>query len=353
MEETLSTLDYAIRAKSIRNKPEINQRMTRNALLKEYVTEIERLKADVLAAREKNGIFFSEETWTQLTAEQELRQTEFEEAKRQVEIVESQLRAVREEFEEGIALLMKRDGELRVAKERLRDTEMELGAKESELKVVREALEDEVVVRQAHQKTEVILDGVASGLKNIVGESLADVSALFDKLGKTVPHAQHIMTYCLSDRKGGVLDSNAKAVLSNGKIISSESKLLATKLEAFINTALNHVQKLLTEARKFRTTETETLSAHSDHIDKQLQGIQDALGIILTQDKLSQEAIAVLKDTVIGTAENVKNGFKAWSEGLVKNCESFCKAVEGSGADGFTAVSEILVGFHFNNFFYR
>src|SRR5579863_1482937 len=29
MEETLSTLDYAIRAKSIRNRPEINQRMTR------------------------------------------------------------------------------------------------------------------------------------------------------------------------------------------------------------------------------------------------------------------------------------------------------------------------------------
>ena len=29
MEETLFTLDYALRAKSIRNKPELNQRMTR------------------------------------------------------------------------------------------------------------------------------------------------------------------------------------------------------------------------------------------------------------------------------------------------------------------------------------
>jgi kinesin family member 11 len=48
MEETLSTLDYALRAKSIRNKPEINQRMTRNGLLKEYIGEIDRLKADLL-----------------------------------------------------------------------------------------------------------------------------------------------------------------------------------------------------------------------------------------------------------------------------------------------------------------
>lgn len=80
-----------------------------SSLLKEHVAEIERLKADLLAVREKNGIFLSEETWTQLTAEQELRQTEFEEAKKQVEIVESQMQAVREEFDQSIALLMKRD----------------------------------------------------------------------------------------------------------------------------------------------------------------------------------------------------------------------------------------------------
>ena len=113
MEETLSTLDYAIRAKSIRNRPEVNQRMTRNSLLKEYVAEIERLKADVLAAREKNGIILPEERWNQIMSEQELHETEMQEARKQVDIVESQLRNVREEFEQSIALLMKRDGELK------------------------------------------------------------------------------------------------------------------------------------------------------------------------------------------------------------------------------------------------
>jgi kinesin family protein 11 len=57
MEGTLSTLDYAFHAKSIHNKPGVNQRMTRNALLKEFVAEIEHLKADGLATHEKNGIF--------------------------------------------------------------------------------------------------------------------------------------------------------------------------------------------------------------------------------------------------------------------------------------------------------
>jgi hypothetical protein len=49
-EETLSTLDYATRATRITNKPEINQRMTKGVLIKEYVMEIERLKADLLVS---------------------------------------------------------------------------------------------------------------------------------------------------------------------------------------------------------------------------------------------------------------------------------------------------------------
>ncbi len=83
LEETLSTLDYALRAKSIRNKPELNQRMTRNSLLKEYIAEIDTLKADLLAAREKNGIYFSEETWKQRMAAAELKKPSFQRQRKQ------------------------------------------------------------------------------------------------------------------------------------------------------------------------------------------------------------------------------------------------------------------------------
>nr|CAG8557254.1 318_t:CDS:2 [Entrophospora candida] len=47
LEETISTLDYATRAKNIRNKPVANQRVTKKALIQEYVYQIERLKADL------------------------------------------------------------------------------------------------------------------------------------------------------------------------------------------------------------------------------------------------------------------------------------------------------------------
>jgi len=186
LEETLSTLDYAMRAKSIQNKPELNQRMTRNALLKEYVAEIERLKADVLAAREKNGIFFSEETWAKMTAEQELRQTEIAEAKKHVEIVENQMRVVREEFEQSIGLLMKRDAELKDTKEKLQETKQDLVQREGELCETKVALEEEIIVREAYQDNESTLDAVAGGLKTVAQDSIRDISGLFAKLRKSM-----------------------------------------------------------------------------------------------------------------------------------------------------------------------
>jgi kinesin family member 11 len=184
LEETLSTLDYALRAKSIKNKPELNQRMTRNSLLKEYAAEIEHLKADLLAAREKNGIFFSEETWNRLNSEQELRETELMEAKKQVAIVENQMRNVRDEFDESIALLKRREEELQDTQARLEETEKSLDLREKELREAINSYDEEVVVRQAHQATEVSLDEIASGLKRVVAQSLRDINGLFDKLGK-------------------------------------------------------------------------------------------------------------------------------------------------------------------------
>jgi kinesin family protein 11 len=186
-----------MRAKSIRNKPELNQRMTRNSLLKEYVVEIERLKADVLAAREKNGIFFSEETWLHLSAEQEMRKTELEEAKKQVQIVEGQMRTERDEFEQSIALLKKTEGELKDTRDQLKETEELLHRKQVELKLVQGTLEEETIVRQAHQETEGRLNGVALGLKVVIRDSVKDVGGLFDKLGKSASRLLTLLSLSL------------------------------------------------------------------------------------------------------------------------------------------------------------
>ncbi|XP_010557298.1 PREDICTED: kinesin-like protein KIN-5A [Tarenaya hassleriana] len=69
LEETLGTLDYAHRAKNIKNKPEVNQKMMKSAIMKDLYSEIERLKQEVYAAREKNGIYIPKERYVQEEAE--------------------------------------------------------------------------------------------------------------------------------------------------------------------------------------------------------------------------------------------------------------------------------------------
>ncbi|KAG2494956.1 hypothetical protein HYH03_006891 [Edaphochlamys debaryana] len=56
-EETISTLDYAHRAKNIRNRPEVNQKISKTAMIKEMSSEMEKLRMELVAQREKNGVY--------------------------------------------------------------------------------------------------------------------------------------------------------------------------------------------------------------------------------------------------------------------------------------------------------
>lgn len=58
-EETLNTLDYALKAKNIKNKPEVNQKISKTQMIKELAGDIEKLKRDLLMQREKSGVFIS------------------------------------------------------------------------------------------------------------------------------------------------------------------------------------------------------------------------------------------------------------------------------------------------------
>ncbi|TIB11848.1 hypothetical protein E3P92_02741 [Wallemia ichthyophaga] len=62
IEETLSTLDYALRAKSIENKPQVQQKTSKNTYINDLVAENVRVKAEFRASIEhNNGMWFSKE----------------------------------------------------------------------------------------------------------------------------------------------------------------------------------------------------------------------------------------------------------------------------------------------------
>ena len=80
-EETVATAGVRARARSVRCKPEVNRRVTRNALARELRLEIETLRRDLDATRLKNGVYVARETH----AAEQAKKTEREEKVRSLQ----------------------------------------------------------------------------------------------------------------------------------------------------------------------------------------------------------------------------------------------------------------------------
>ena len=111
-EESQSTMDYAARAKNILNRPEVNAKLTKKALIKEYTDEIDRLRKDLVAAREKNGVFVSAERFDGMEAEIEEQKRHIEEMEEQLKTTVAEMTKATKLFEEKAAALEKTEAEL-------------------------------------------------------------------------------------------------------------------------------------------------------------------------------------------------------------------------------------------------
>ncbi|XP_034231608.1 kinesin-like protein KIF11-A [Thrips palmi] len=68
-EETLSTLDYAHRAKSVANRPEVNQKISQTVVMKEYMDVIQDLKKKLELTRNGSGVYVNDENYKQIVAQ--------------------------------------------------------------------------------------------------------------------------------------------------------------------------------------------------------------------------------------------------------------------------------------------
>nr|XP_048294880.1 kinesin-like protein KIF11 [Myodes glareolus] len=198
LEETLSTLEYAHRAKNIMNKPEVNQKLTKKALIKEYTEEIERLKRDLAAVREKNGVYISEESFRAMNGKLTVQEEQIVELAEKIGVLEEELSKVTELFVDSKNELDQCKSDLQTKTQELETTQKHL--QETKLQLVKEEY-----VSSALEKTEAKLHDTASKLLNTVKETTKDVSGLHSKL----------------DRKRAIDAHNAEAQDSFGKNLNS------------------------------------------------------------------------------------------------------------------------------------
>nr|CAD2174920.1 unnamed protein product [Meloidogyne enterolobii] len=134
-DESLSTLRYANRAKNIRNKPRINED-PKDALLREYQAEIERLKRLVQQPQEKPVVQASDEferERNKLRAEFEIAMRElrssYENEQKNKEKLQTDLAKLRKEYEkasEEIELAKSKEQSAESAKKRIKQLEQQL-----------------------------------------------------------------------------------------------------------------------------------------------------------------------------------------------------------------------------------
>ncbi|XP_010563226.1 PREDICTED: kinesin-like protein KIF11 isoform X1 [Haliaeetus leucocephalus] len=184
LEETLSTLEYAHRAKNIMNKPEVNQKLTKKALIKEYTEEIERLKRDLAAAREKNGVYISLENYEALSGKLTVQEEQIAEYIDKISIMEEEVKRVTELFTVS-------KNELEQCKTDLQVKEKELEETQKDLQETKVHLAEEEYVVSVLEDTEQKLHGTASKLLSTVEETTKDVSGLHAKLDRKKAVDQH------------------------------------------------------------------------------------------------------------------------------------------------------------------
>ncbi|VAI30623.1 unnamed protein product [Triticum turgidum subsp. durum] len=130
LDETLSTLDYAHRAKNIKNKPEVNQKMMKSALIKDLYFEMDRLKQELYAAREKNGIYIPGEQYLADEAEKKAMSEKLDRLELGLESKDKQLDELQGLYDSQKVLSADLSDKLQTLQKRMQETECALAVLE-------------------------------------------------------------------------------------------------------------------------------------------------------------------------------------------------------------------------------
>lgn len=258
LEETLSTLDYANRAKSIKNKPEVNQKMTKPALIKDMAQEIERLKLDLHAQREKVGVWIATEKYSAECAERKAMSKRIEYLD---EVVEDKVKLV-EDLQEDAEAQRRAHKELQEKQEAmqriLEETEKDLSRTREGLQAAQYAVREREYIIARQKQTEAALMLNLSDIRLELENAARDVTGLFAKL----------------ERKGQIEAANRVAGQKLASAVTQQVGNLQHTVGEAVDGQKGHTERVgaLLSALLSRKEEDAALLA------RQVAGLRDALG---------------------------------------------------------------------------
>ena len=318
LEETISTLDYAFRAKNIRNKPQINQMISKKTLLREFTAEIEKLKAELIAARQRNGVYLTNEIYEEITVESESRRILSEEQQAKIETIETHLRNKTQELftlTNNFAILKKDNESIR---QELDNTNGVLEKTEIVLADTKQNLADETFLRRAHQTTEDRLLDAGGKLLSAIGRTVHDVEGLHAKIA----------------RKSELQTSNRSSWESAQSQVSDITKVVESRIDVFqghhfqlLTTMSTHMQEFIGKELATMKTEQMALKEKASTFEKSHSNVLDQT--VTAKDKMNEvlEEIKVLREEVKQKVGEGLEGLSAAagriSAGVINELEGF------------------------------
>jgi kinesin family member 11 len=247
-EETMSTLDYAHRAKNIKNKPEVNQKISKTTHLKEMGGEIARLKAELVAAREKNGVYMPHA-----------------------------------QYEEDQARLKEQHERIEMLQAQASEMEMDLSMTKAELAAAMQDIAEGQYIIEQQSMCEEALAGHASGLASKLTVALSDIDALFNRV----------------DVKNSLEDSNAKVLSDMCAIIGNRVSTMDNTLHAAVMAQLdlltnsqNDLNNLSGMQQKSLDDIKESLDEAKGKVDDMLVSVHQGLEDLHTQSSAAVTGMA-------------------------------------------------------------
>lgn len=309
-EETASTLDYAYRAKSIKNRPTVNQMIAKHVLLKEYTEEIAKLKRELDTTRSKNGVYLPPEEFEKMQRMTNSQSSHITDLETKTEEYERKVSMLKEKVERVHDALARDQKILSETRKTLTNTTIELRSTKEILAVNTQQRDENAYLVKTHVSTEKRLFEEGVKLQDTLADSLVDVESL------------HVRV----DAKSRLEKENVQNLTNLQSSVSNQIVSIQQRLEQH-----RTIHKMSTEAAQDNITKAAgALESGIASASSQFNALQQSLIEDESEDnELSSKQDGILESSIQNSSTSLTKNLNAHSRTLseknaeiTKTCES-------------------------------
>ena len=274
--------------------------ISKKTLLKEFTAEIEKLKSELIATRQRNGVYLSNDSYEEITVESESRRILSEEQQARIETMEANLRnKVQELFSlTNDFAILKKDNEL--LKQTLDDTQDVLEKTELVLADTRQNLADETTLRIAHQATEVQLSTAGTELISILDKTVEDIAGLHSKIR----------------RKSDLQSHNRENWISSHRQVSDITQLVETRVGDLQKSQQQLLDQLSCRIRGFVQAEMQESRTRQETLQQFLVDFEQCEQKVSGQTSIARDGMNEVLEEIKVLREDVKDRVGEGLQGL-------------------------------------